>query len=88
MGVLLIDIKAAFPSMARRRLIKLIMVNGIDGDLIQWTESFLAGRKLEIVIEDNVLQSDHVEPGVPLRSPVSPIHFIIHTTGQVKWVEE
>jgi len=40
-GVLLMDIEAAFPSMAKGRLVNLIKVRQMDGDLVQWTENFL-----------------------------------------------
>jgi len=87
-GVLLMDINAAFPSVARGRLIHAMMAKKIDGDLIRWTESFLSERTVEMVIEGNVLQSHPVEAGVPQGSPVLPILFAIHTAGLIKWVEE
>jgi len=87
-GVLLMDIKAAFPSVARGRLIHAMKAKKIDGDLIRWTESFLSERTVEMVIKGNVLQSHPVEAGVPQGSPVSPILFAIHAAGLIKWVEE
>jgi len=60
----------------------------LDGDLVRWTESFLSGRTVEVVIEGNVLQSHPVKAGVPQGSPVSPILFAIHTAGLIKWVDE
>jgi len=39
-GVLMMDIKAAFPSVGRRSLIYIIGGNGMDGDLIRWRASF------------------------------------------------
>jgi len=86
--VLLMDIKAAFPSVVRGRLIHAMKAKKIDGDLIRWTESFLSERSVEVVIEGNVLQSHPVESGVPQGSPISPILFAIHTAGLIKWVEE
>ena len=87
-GVLLMDIKAAFPSVARGRLIYAMKAKKIDGDLIRWTESFHSKRTVEMVIEGNVLQSHPVEAGVPQGSPVSPILLAIHTAGLKQWVEE
>jgi ferredoxin len=87
-GVLLMDIKAGFPSIARGWLIHGMKAKKIDGYLIQWTESFPSERTVEMVIEGNVLQSHPVEAGVPLCSPVSPILFAIHTAGLIKLVEE
>jgi len=87
-GVLQIVIKAAFPRVARGRLIHGMKVWKIDGDLIRWTESFLSERTVEIVIQRILLQSDPMETGVPEVSPLSPILLAIHTTGLIKRVEE
>jgi len=87
-GVLLMDITAAFPSVARGRLIHATKAKKIDGDHTQWTESCLSERTAEMVFERNVLQSHHVEAGVPHGIPVSPILFAIHTAGLITWVEE
>jgi hypothetical protein len=38
-GVLLMDIKAAFPSVANGRRVNLMKVRQMDGGLIRWTES-------------------------------------------------
>jgi len=87
-GVLLMDIKAAFPSVAKGRLVNLMKVRQMDGDLIRWTESFLSERTLEMIIEGNAMERHPVEAGVPQGSPVSPILFAIYTSGLIKWVEE
>jgi hypothetical protein len=88
-GVLLMDIKAEFPSVARGRLIHAMMSKKIDGDLIRWTESFLSERMVEMVIEANVLPSHPLKAGVPQGSPVSPSLFAILTAGlRIKWLEE
>jgi len=87
-GVLLMDIKAAFPSVAKGRLVNWMKVRQMDGDLIRWTESFLSERTVEIVIEGNTMDRHPVEAGVPQGSPVSPILFAIYTSGLIKCVEE
>jgi hypothetical protein len=87
-GVLLMDIKAAFPSVAKGRLVNLMKVRQMDGDLIRWTESFLSERTVEMIIEGNALERYPVEAGVPQGSTVSPILFPIYTSGLIKWVEE
>jgi len=86
-GILQMDIKAAFPSVARGRLIHAMKAMWIDGDLIRWTESFLSERTVGMVSEGNVLQSHSVEAGVPQGSPVSPILFARYTAGLINWVE-
>jgi len=87
-GVLLMDIKAAFPSVPKGRLVNLMKVRQMDGDLIRWTESFLSERTVEMIIEGNAMDRHPVEAGVPQGSPVSPILFAIFTSGLIKWVQE
>ena len=86
--VLLMDIEAAFPSVAKRRLVNLMKVRQMDGDLVRWTESFLSQRTVEMIIEGNTMERHPVEAGVPQGSPVSPILIAIYTSGLIKWVEE
>jgi hypothetical protein len=60
----------------------------MDGDLVRWTESFLSGRTVESIIEGNAMKRHPVDAGVPHGSPVSPILFVIYTSGLINWVEE
>jgi len=87
-GVLLMGIKAAFPSVAIERLVNIMKVRQTNGDLIRWRESFLSERAVEIIIEGNGMEEHPVEAGVPQGPPVSPILFAIYTSGLIKWVEE
>jgi len=87
-GVLLMDIKAAFPSVRRGRLIHTMRRKGMDGHLIRWTARFLPDRTVEIQIEGNGMERHPVEADTPQGSLVSPILFAIYTSGLIKWVEE
>jgi hypothetical protein len=87
-GVLLMDIKAAFPSVAKGRLVNIMKTRQMDGDHIRWTESFLSDKAVEMIIEGNAMERHPVEAGVPQASPVSPILFAIYTSGLIKWVKE
>ena len=75
--VLMMNIEAAFPSVARETLIQAMKDKKIDGELIRWTESFLSDWMVEMVIEGNLLQSHPVEAGVPQGSSVLPILLMI-----------
>jgi hypothetical protein len=55
-GVLLMDNKAAFPSVVKGRLVNFMKVRQMDGDLIRWTESFLSERTVEMIIEGNAME--------------------------------
>jgi len=87
-GVLLMDMKAVFPSMAKERLVNLMKVRQMDGYLIQWTKRFLSERTVEMIIEGNAMESPPVEAGVPQCSPMSPILFPISTTRLIKWAKQ
>jgi len=87
-GVLPMDIKAAFPSVTKGRLVNGMKAWHIDGDLIRWTESFLSERTVEMTIEGNAMTRHPVEAAVPQASPVSPILFALCTSGLIKWVRE
>jgi hypothetical protein len=86
-GLLLMVIKAAFPSVAKGRLVNIMKVRQMDGDLIRWTESFLSETMVEMIIEGNAMERYRVEAGVLQGSPMSPILFAIYTSGLIKWVE-
>jgi hypothetical protein len=87
-GVLLMDIKASFPSVSKGRLVNLIKFRQMDGDFIRETESFVSERTVEMIIEGNAMERHPVQAGVLQVSPVSPILFAIYTSGLIKWVEE
>jgi hypothetical protein len=87
-GVLLMDIKAAFPRVATGRLVNMMQVRQLDGDLIQWKQRLLSERKVVMTIEDNIMQRHPVGTAVAQGSPLSPILFAIYTSELMKWVEE
>jgi hypothetical protein len=64
-GVLLMDIKGAFQSVAKGRLVNLVKVRQVDGDLIRLMESFLLERIVVMVVKGNAIERNPVEAGVP-----------------------
>jgi len=87
-GVLLMDIKAAFPNVAQGRLVNIMKIRQMDEDVIQGMESFVSQRTVEMLIEGNDMVRHPVQIRVPQGSPVSLILFAIHTSGLIKCVEE
>ncbi len=77
-GMLLIDVKGPFDYISRLKLAQRIRQLGVDNDLIGWTQSFLTGRKVEIVIDRHINSEKDVETGIPQGLPVSPILFLIY----------
>ncbi|KAL1980085.1 hypothetical protein VTN96DRAFT_4674 [Rasamsonia emersonii] len=60
---------------------------GIDGDLTRWVRSFLADRRVQLVIDGHQGLENPISSGVPQGSPVSPILFVIYISGVVEAVE-
>jgi hypothetical protein len=87
-GVLLMEITAAFPSVAKGRRVNLMEFRQMNGDHIRCTESCLSERAVEMIIADNAMERHPVEPGVQQCSQVSPIPLAFYTSGHIKWVEK
>jgi len=87
-GVLVMDLKAAFPSVAKGRLVNFMKIRQMDGDLIRWMESFLLECTVKMIIKGNAIEKHQVEAGVPPGPPVSPILFAIYTSRIIQWVED
>jgi len=82
-GVLLMDIQAAFPSVAKGRLVNLMKVMQMDRDLIRWTESFLSERTLEMIIEGNAMERHPVEAGITcVTDPLCHLHLTTDQMGR------
>jgi hypothetical protein len=82
------DIKAAFPSVAKARLVDRLKEKQIDGDLIRCTESFLSSKTVEKMMEGNAMTRHPVEAGVPQSPTVSLILFAVYTSGLIKCIKE
>jgi len=87
-AVLLMDVKGAFPHMAKGNLIKRMEEMGFEADLVRWVESFMEERKVIVSMDGKEGDSMDVETGVPQGSPVSPVLFVIYLSGLFGQVEE
>jgi len=63
-AVILIDIKAAFPSIAKGRLVKEKETKHVDGDLMRWIDSVISERMVEMIIECNATMRHQLKAGV------------------------
>jgi len=87
-AVLLMDVKGAFPHVAKGNLIKRMEEMGFEADLVRWAESFMEERKVIMSMDAKEGDSMDVETGVPQGSPVSPQLFVIYLSGLFGRVEE
>ncbi len=60
----------------------------IDGDLVNWTGSFLTNQKIQLVIDGHDNKERDIETGIPQGFPVSPIFFLIYISGVFNKVVE
>ena len=77
-GALLMDVSAAFPSVARDCLIRRMRDLKLDEDLIQWTDSFMQDRWIIMSVNGHDSRRERCTTGLPQGSPVSPILFGIY----------
>ena len=75
---LLIDLSAAFPSVARDCLVRRMRDLGLDRNLVQCTDSFMQDRWVIMNVNGHDGEREKVTTGLPLGSPVSPVLFGIY----------
>ena len=60
-----LDIQKAFDSVPHNRLIKKLESYGIQGDLLNWIETFLTNRKQRVIIKGMSSEWQEVTSGIP-----------------------
>ena len=74
---LLIDLKNAFDTIDHRILLRKLYSYGIRGSMLKWMESYLTDRSQYVVFNGKVSETRSIECGVPQRSILGPLLFII-----------
>ena len=87
-AVRLMDVKGAFPHVAKGNLIKRMEEMGFEADLVRWVESFMEERRVIMSMDGKEGDSMDVETGVLQGSPVSPVLFVIYLSGLFGKAEE
>ena len=87
-GALMMDVAAAFPSVARGCLLQKMRRMDLDENLVEWIDSFMRGRKVVMSVDGQEGEAKEVMTGLPRGSPVSPVLFAIYTADIHKEVEE
>jgi hypothetical protein len=81
------DVKKTFNYVARKQLLKKIIQLKIPGDLIQWTNSFLTDKQIQLIIKGHTYSAASLETKISQRSSVSLILFIIYLNGIFKIIK-
>ena len=76
-GALLMDVAAAFPSVARGCLLRKMRAIGIEECPVDWTDSFVRDRQV-MGVDGQDGEPTRVTTGLPQGSPISPVLFAIY----------
>lgn len=87
-GALLMDVAAAFPSVARGRLLRQMREMRLGEGLVRWTDSFMREWGVVMSVDGQEGPPTEVTMGLPQGPPVSPVLFCIYISGAHEEVEE
>ena len=77
-GALLMDVAAAFCSVARGCLLRKMRAMGIDENLVDWTDSFMRDRKVVMSVDGEDDDPREVSTGLPHGLLILPALFAIY----------
>ena len=75
--VIIMDFAKAFDKVPHRRLLYKLDYYGIRGSTHKWTTSWLSGRSQKVVLDGEASDPVPVLSGVPERSVLWPVLFLI-----------
>jgi ribonuclease HI len=93
-AALMMDVKAAFPSVSKDCLCRKMRAMQVDENLVRWTQSFMQDRRAKMAFNGRIGEEIEVTTGLPQGSAVSPILFAIYISdihsvveGRVKGIK-
>jgi hypothetical protein len=86
-AALMMDIKGACPTVNHTCLLHKIHQAKMNENLVQWTDSFISNRRVEITMNGEPRLAIETNTGLPQGSPVSPVLFLIYIADLAALIE-
>jgi exonuclease III len=87
-GVIFLDLKRAFETIDRDRMLKKLECLGFGGTVLEWLRSYLYGRKQCTRVNEINSEYELIECGIPQGSKLGPLLFILYINDIVKVVKK
>ena len=78
-GVMMIDLSAAFDMVDHPLLLQKLQLFGLEGDALSWVGSYISGRSQSVIVDGCMSPPLDIECGVPQGSILGPLMYIIFT---------
>ena len=78
MDIVYLDFKKAFDKVPHQRLSAKVRACGVAGQVANWITNWLSDRKQRVAVSERMSCWEDVSGGVPQRSLLGPLLFIIY----------